>query len=174
MKDTEKKTISGHMLGLKEHRCMQCGKIFYSRPSQGKWAYVDRTYSSPAYFCSWKCMRDAEKAGQPALIEAKTERAKNSEAQKSKLMFGQIIMREGVWKKVDEELPDRRRIVAVKTLLPSTLTIYPTVAEYVPRYGVVVTEKKGSWTVKEHHAWVNTGGSKNELHNVVEWYDDEE
>lgn len=44
--------------GLTEHKCPKCGKL-YSRTAQHAWK--DGTNSKVVYFCSYHCMREAQK-----------------------------------------------------------------------------------------------------------------
>lgn len=159
-------------IGLTKYRCMQCGKEFQSRVERRDWVYRDRRYKEhPVYYCSWKCLRAAEKQEKPTYMKDTPPTKIKNPSEPVRLMFGQIIMREGVWRKTTEMLPDRRRIVAVKMYYQTSNMVYPTVAEFIPA-GEVCRGTRQNRICKED-TWVSTSPNKRQFHNVLEWYDDE-
>lgn len=62
MQLTEREHKSLKTIGLHEHVCFTCGKTFECRADYVYKKRVSKT-KNPEYFCSYTCMRKAEKDG---------------------------------------------------------------------------------------------------------------
>jgi len=71
--------------GFREYKCPVCGKIFI--PIAEIWAYraESRLNGHPILYCSWKCLRAAEKENERKEEERKAKLKRKSEVTKRKV-----------------------------------------------------------------------------------------
>lgn len=168
--------MESYDLGLREYVCAKCGKTFWTRARKSEYAYTSRTFKQGHVdiYCSYRCMRAAEKETEAATeietLEPQKAPRRRSNTSGSKQQFMQLLDHPGVWRNVADVVPDRRRVVAVKLLYHSTDEIYLTVAQFVPRGETRITRNGRIYLTED--TWLTVGNRyEREFHNVIEWYD---
>lgn len=168
---TESEITDVH-LGLHHYKCAACGKRFYTRANKDEYAYTNRYFrhdDREEMYCSWKCLRKAERA----ITEADQSRMLDFIRQsddKTQRLYNRLMARPGVWRRADEKLPLHKCVAAVKVLRYSTNELQLAVGRFLPA-GTMRMGASHYYSRLPNAIWVAVDNDKREMRNVVEWYD---
>ena len=171
--------IAAIQLGLNHFKCANCGKEFYTRALKDEYAYTSRNFKpgEPEMYCSWHCLREAEKSMPEVRGVAYNSRSRG-QAKHTRttyvrgLTFGALVAKPGVWRNARQSPPKRKCVVAVKAFSPRSHTLTPKVAEFTPA-GQMRRTRSEAEAYTPVNVWQSTNTTPREFHNVVEWYDTE-